>query len=140
MVCIYCGSPTQVVNSRLQRRANNIWRRRKCLACGAIFTTEEHPNLHTGLVVRSGHNLAPFSRDHLFASILESCRHRPTSISDAAALTQTIIGELLGGQNNATVELADIVHIAHAVLARFDTAAATMYAAYHPKPQATATS
>ena len=135
MVCIYCGAPTQVVNSRLQKRANHIWRRRKCIACGAVFTSEEHAALHSSLMVEtSTKKLVPFSRDHLFASIHDSCRHRPTAISDATALTQTIIAELTRAQAGGIVNIRDISGTAHTVLQRFDAAAATMYAAYHAQP------
>ena len=133
MVCIYCGSPTQVVNSRLQKRANNVWRRRKCVACGAIFTSEEHAALYSSLVVENASKqLVPFSRDQLFASVHDSCRHRPTAVNDATALTQTIIAELTRAQSGGMIAAQDIVAATHTVLQRFDKAAATVYAAYHP--------
>src|SRR5437868_1260590 len=125
MVCIYCGSPTQVTNSRLQRRANHIWRRRKCLACGAIFTSEEHAALQSSLMVaKANAKLAPFSRDILFTSVHDSCRHRPAHVDDAGALTKTIITELMKKQDGGIVARDDIVRTAHEILGRFDQAAA----------------
>jgi transcriptional regulator NrdR family protein len=133
MVCIYCAAPTQVVNSRLQRRANHIWRRRKCVGCGAVFTTEERAALHSSLMIENTRKqLLPFSRDHLFASVHDSCKHRPTGIDDATALTHTIIAKLMSVQQDGVVHLHDIARTAHQVLARFDRAAAAVYAAYHP--------
>lgn len=141
MVCIYCGAPTQVINSRVQRRLNNIWRRRKCKVCAAIFTTEERAALHASLMVAlPAGRLAPFSRDYLFTSVHDSCRHRPSAIDDATSLTQTIITSLVRAQHNGIVTLEDIARATHALLQRFDPAAATVYAAYHPLATAKATS
>lgn len=102
-----------------------------------MFTTEEHAALHSSLVVAAADNqLSPFSRDRLFASIHDSCRHRPTGLDDAGALTQTIISELVRAQQHGVIALGDIARTAHAVLQRFDMAAATFYAAYHPQANA----
>jgi len=132
MVCIYCHSPSQVVNSRLQRRSNNIWRRRKCISCGSVFTSIESAVLETNLMVSRKKLLTPFNRDALYISIYESCKHRPKSISDASALTQTVLDILTKIRHGAIVERNDIVKTTADVLQRFDTTAATIYAAYHP--------
>lgn len=134
MVCIYCASPTAVINSRKQKRNNSIWRRRQCERCRAIFTSQEHADLGSALrVVRSGSpQLAPFSREMLFVHVYESCKHRQSAIGDAAALTQTIINQLLQISEHGAIARDDIVRHAHGVLANFDKAAATFYLAYHP--------
>jgi transcriptional repressor NrdR len=132
MVCIYCGSPTQVKNSRLQRRANQVWRRRQCTACAALFTTEESPELTTSLVVQhTTHQLQPFSRDRLFASIYESCKHRSQAADDAAALTKTVISTILQQQHEGNVLRDVIVRTTHQTLQLFDPTAAAVYSAYH---------
>jgi transcriptional regulator NrdR family protein len=76
--------------------------------------------------------LLPFSRDYLFASVHDSCRHRRSAVDDATYLTQTIISELVRAQHSGVISLADIARAAHTVLHRFDPTAATVYAAYHP--------
>lgn len=132
MVCIYCGSSTQVKNSRLQRRANQVWRRRQCIACKAIFTTQEAAELTTSLVVQyATHQLQPFSRDKLFASIYESCKHRTEAADDAAALTKTITAALLKLQQEGNVLRDAIVRTTLETLQRFDPTAAAVYGAYH---------
>lgn len=136
MVCVYCGSPTKVTNSRKQRHGNGIWRRRQCLSCGAVFTSRELADLRESLRVAqnaSHKRLAPFMRDRLFLDIYESCRHRPTALGDAAGLTETIVDKLLASTKNGVIERNQIVVISKEVLARFDTTAVTFYAAYHPK-------
>ncbi|HEY8999421.1 MAG TPA: hypothetical protein VIM53_03845 [Candidatus Saccharimonadales bacterium] len=135
MVCVYCGSATKVINSRKQRRGNGIWRRRECLACGAVFTSRELADLSESLRVAqnsSKKKLAPFTRDRLFIDIYESCRHRPTALGDAASLTQTVIDKLLAATSNGVIERNEIVKASATILKRFDSAAATFYAAYHP--------
>lgn len=132
MVCVYCGSRTQVVNSRLQKRLNYIWRRRKCSSCLAIFTTEEQTALYSSLMIATKNRLLPFNRDQLFTSIYDSCRHRPSSTEDASALTQTIISKLLADQSNGIIIRNELIKAAHEVLQRFDHTAAALYAAYHP--------
>ncbi|HET8671528.1 MAG TPA: hypothetical protein VFM05_13125 [Candidatus Saccharimonadales bacterium] len=133
MVCIYCDGNTCVANSRPQKKINQIWRRRQCLDCGNNFTTHEFAELGSLITVRySSRQLKPFSRDQLFLSIYESCRHRAQTISDSTALTQTIISQLYSHvSSEGVLERDSIATVAHTVLERFDNTAATVYAAYH---------
>ena len=39
MTCPICGGDTKVINSR--DRVDYVYRRRKCVICGHLFTTEE---------------------------------------------------------------------------------------------------
>jgi transcriptional repressor NrdR len=137
MVCIYCASPTSVVNSRLQKRSNTIWRRRLCSKCANIFTTTELPDLTATLRVPSKNNqakLLPFNRDKLFLSIYASCKHRSTALTDAASLTSTVIQQLLTHQKDpALVERHHIALTTHELLQRFDKTAGAIYLAYHPR-------
>src|SRR4051812_1815954 len=113
MVCIYCNGSTQVINSRLQRRVNQTWRRRKCLKCNGVFTSLEGVDFSSSLSFRASHNrskvqpsttsLQPFQRDILFASILDSCKHRKDAVSDATALTGTILGRLRPHMQDAVI-------------------------------------
>lgn len=134
MVCIYCKGPTSVVNSRLQKRSNNIWRRRKCTLCGNIFTSHEIAELEGSLVVQknSAANIDPFFRDRLFISIYESCKHRENAINDANAVTQTVINKMLPLVDQGTIRRNQIADIAFKTLDNFDKTAATVYLAYHP--------
>lgn len=133
MVCIYCGGKTNVINSRLQKRQNQTWRRRECLACHAIFTTEETIDLYASVRVRSPDGvLRPFSRDKLFSSVVRACGHRREAVDDASALTATIIAMTLKEAHSAVIEAGEIAGAAYLALHRFDKAAAVQYRAYHP--------
>ena len=134
MVCIYCGSSTQVTNSRLQKRLNQVWRRRRCSNCENLFTTHETPELLSSIIFEVAPNsLKPFNRDTLFISIYECCKHRSSAVEDAAALTRTSLSFLLPQVTKGTLQREQVVISVLAVLKRFDTAAATMYQAYHPQ-------
>lgn len=133
MVCIYCGGKTQVTNSRHQKQANNVWRRRKCLECSAIFSTIEQPDLSQALSVRRTTHLEPFQRDLLFVSVYESLKHRKTALADATAITNTIIAQLRPFITQGILTIEHITEVSGAVLENFDTAAATHYRAYHQK-------
>lgn len=133
MVCIYCGSETAVKNSRLQKRANAVWRRRVCKECQATVTTIEKIDFSSAVLVRLGKHAEPFSRDKLLMSIYESCKHRSDALSASIALTDTIISNLYPRIKDAEVPNSTITKEAVKVLTSFDASAAVHYAAYHPK-------
>ncbi len=136
MVCIYCGSKTQVTNSRQQKRLNHGWRRRECSGCGAVFTTIEEADYGSSLAVRpldtaKHSHIKPFSRDKLFVSVLKAVGHRKTAVADASALTATIIANLLAGSTAAVLSPDDIIKSTLVVLGNFDAVAALQYDVYH---------
>jgi len=133
MVCIYCGNETKVTNSREQKRLNQVWRRRQCLKCGSLFTSIEAAAREQAFMVES-HNQKrprPFSRDQLFISIYESCKHRPTALNDATALTNTAMSKLFKRADAGSIQRADIVTTTQTILKHFDKAAAVHYSAFH---------
>ena len=133
MVCIVCGSKTSVVNSRVARRSPKVWRRRKCNSCGNIFTTDEMPVFNQAwLIIETNRKIKSFSRDRLFLSLYESCKHRPRPVEDAAGLTDTVINKLQPMVENGSVQKSHLKEIILICLNRFDKIAATHYQAYHP--------
>lgn len=133
MVCIYCESETRVTNSRHQKRTNKIWRRRTCLNCGTTFTTLEAVDLSSSITVKSQEQLQAFQRDKLFMSIFDSLKHRNTALSDATALTDTIISRLYPYMKEVALDKHIIIEITIESLRRFDKVAATHYEAFHPR-------
>lgn len=135
MVCVYCGHETAVLNSRLQKQSGNVWRRRSCTACGALFTTHEAPDLAACLVVQydpKAKKQRPFERDRLFLSVVKALGHRRDAVEAASALTDTITASLLKMRLGALVPVSSIIEVSHTTLQRYDIAAAVQYAAYHP--------
>ena len=129
MVCVYCGGSTRVVNSRHQQKNNQVWRRRHCEACGAVFSTEEAPRLGLAWRVWTGTRLRAFSRAKLFMSLPNSCGHRKTALDDAEGLTETVIAKLKPLVKDGVVNNRDIVRVAQVALNRFDKAASIYYEA-----------
>lgn len=132
MVCINCGSETQVANSRHQKRSNQVWRRRKCPTCGTIFSTTELP-AYSGSWRVLGNNgrMHPFSRDKLFVSLYGSLQHRRTAIHDADGLATTVINKLSPLARNGVIRSSDIVTVTQVALNRFDGVASVHYQAFN---------
>lgn len=132
MVCIYCSGKTKVTNSRTNKRIPGTWRRRQCLSCKAIFTSREHADLsQTHIVQHTDSSLQPFSREILFISIYESCKHRKTASEDAMALTDTVISALLHKSESGKILINNIQATVQSVLTKFDPVAAIYYGAYY---------
>lgn len=132
MVCIHCSAKTHVINSRVQQRRNQVWRRRQCWDCGATFTTEEAAHYKAAWqVLGVDGDLQPFSRDKLFLSLYKSCEHRKTALHDAGGLVETIVAKLGEYVSNGTLDSRHIVQVTQVALSRFDGAASVHYAAFH---------
>jgi transcriptional repressor NrdR len=70
MECPYChSSQTEVINSRPTRKNAQIWRRRKCLSCGEIFTTHEMVDLSHLVVIKKSGKAEVFSSIKLYSGI-----------------------------------------------------------------------
>ncbi len=134
MVCIYCGHETEVYNSRERARNPSVWRRRRCGACVAQFSTNELPDYETSLVVTgTSGKLYPFSRDKLFLSLYRALGHRNDALDSATQLSDTVIGKLLRN-NKASEGIVTIQRLAqttYEILKRYDPLAAHTYKAYH---------
>jgi transcriptional repressor NrdR len=132
MVCIHCASTTRVINSRLQKRNNHVWRRRQCLTCKLVFSTEEIAQYENiWLVMDTSGSYSPFSSNKLRMSLYRSCQHRQTALSDVAALTETIIQKLQPKFKDGRINNKTITQVSQVALNRFDRAASVHYEANH---------
>jgi transcriptional regulator NrdR family protein len=134
MVCLYCGAPTQVTNSRHQRRSNQVWRRRKCEDCNAVLTTIESFDYSKGLMLQTPTNkLIPFKKEKLFLSIYKSCEHRKNALDDATALTQTVLTKVVqpGSRLAGQLPIHLLASTVFETLKNFDKVSAIQYSAFH---------
>lgn len=137
MVCLQCSSETQVINSRPQKRTNQVWRRRRCILCDSVFSTQEVPDYSKSIVVGDPANatrrqqLAAFERDKLLVSIYKSLTHRSDPLRDAGGLCATIITKVAATAHNGVVDRQIIIQTTIVALTRFDTLAAQHYQAMH---------
>lgn len=132
MKCIYCNGKTRVVNSRLQKRNNQIWRRRQCLSCSAIVTTHEGVNLSSLLIVDIGSTPKPFLIDRLFTEVLLAMQDRKDCYMAAREVTNTIVAKLLKTPGKPVYDTKQISKITAQVLKRFDRHVWLRYIAEHP--------
>ena len=135
MVCIYCGGETDVTNSRHQKRSNQVWRRRRCKGCGAVFTSHEAIDLSCALVVDSGRS-TPFISDMLFTEVLLALQDRKDCYLAAREVTSTVIRELLKLPNKPRIDPKQISQATSRVLKRLDKRAYLRYMAEHESLQA----
>lgn len=133
MVCYQCGGETAVTNSRLQKRTNHVWRRRRCVLCDMTFTTIEAIDYGKSVAVRgaSGRQLTPLRRDRLLLSLHASLQHRPTALEDAAGLCATIMSKAVRSADHGILDVHTLMHTALVALNRFDKLAAQHYQAMH---------
>ncbi len=132
MVCVYCGQKTHVTNSRLQRRSNQVWRRRECLSCHALFTTNEAVDYAATWTVRGASGRPqPFMRDKLLLSLYKSLEHRSDALVAAGDLADTVIRKLSSSITQGSVASGAITTTVTVALNRFDKPASVHYQAFH---------
>lgn len=131
MVCIHCGQATTVINSRRLRRHNQTWRRRRCAACGTVFTSSEVADLGSALLVSSPDGLEPFTQEKLLFDITLALRGRQDRYMAARELTQRIITNLLANTSKPLLSTKQIAAEAAKVIGRFDKRAGQRYSVDH---------
>jgi len=96
MKCPYCGGlESRVIDSRGLDEV--IRRRRKCLACGARFTTYERIQLHNIFVIKKDGRHEEFNRAKLSLGIRKACEKRPLATGAIDKLIDNIEAELYKG-------------------------------------------
>jgi transcriptional repressor NrdR len=135
MVCIYCGGETKVTNSRLQRRNNQVWRRRQCLQCQSVITTHERVEYESALsVISSGANTA-FMPDLILNELMIAMQHRKDVYTASREVLGTIVRKLLTLPQKPVFAPKDISKVTAGVLKRFDRRAYLRYLAEHTSLQ-----
>ncbi len=135
MVCIYCSGETKVTNSRIQRRNNQVWRRRQCLACQSVFTTHEAVELESALSVSHDGQIQPFLPDLLLYELTLALKDRKDAYTASRELLATIVGKLLTLPQKPLFTPGDIAMTTSDVLKRFDKRAYLRFIADHPSLQ-----
>jgi transcriptional repressor NrdR len=78
MKCISCDAThskkqskqTQIINSRSSNGGKEVWRRRRCLSCGKVFTTKEACDYSALFVIKKNRNRKRFVYEKLFTSLV----------------------------------------------------------------------
>lgn len=82
MKCPFCGNTdNKVIDSRLSKDGNVIRRRRECLACERRFTTYEHIEEISVMIVKKDGRREIFSRNKVRSGLQKACEKRDISIN-----------------------------------------------------------
>jgi transcriptional repressor NrdR len=81
MKCPYCGhEEDKVVDSRSSQEGDAIRRRRECLKCQRRYTTYEHIEGVSLMVVKKDGRRESFDRKKVLSGLVKSCEKRPVSV------------------------------------------------------------
>jgi transcriptional repressor NrdR len=96
MECPFCSSDQVIVNnSRPTGKNTQIWRRRKCLKCGEIFTTREKIDISYIIVVKKDNHRVQYSQPKLYSGIYHAFIGRKhIDRGDAGLMAQDIIEKI----------------------------------------------
>ncbi|HEY2951611.1 MAG TPA: transcriptional regulator NrdR [Verrucomicrobiae bacterium] len=95
MRCPKCGTQEdKVIDSRASREGATIRRRRECLSCAHRFTTYEHIERASLMVVKRDGRREEFSREKLLAGITRACQKRPVTQDQIEDVVEKIIDSL----------------------------------------------
>ena len=98
MVCLFCQHKiTDVINSRQHASRPQVWRRRRCRACQAVFTTYETPAAAMLPTVESPKPQV-FSTARLMVSLYHELPENDERPDTAWELAQTVTQHLLAMQ------------------------------------------
>ena len=120
-----------MTNSRLQKRNNQVWRRRQCLACQSVFTTHETVELESAISVERDGKPTPFLPDLLLKELMMALKDRKDVYTASREVLGTIVRKLLSLPQKPLFKPEDISKTTADVLKRFDRRAYLRYQADH---------
>ena len=95
MKCPVCGVDNDcVLDSRLTIEGDAIRRRRKCLECGARYTTHERIELTLPRVIKRDGRREDFDRAKIERGLHSACQKRKIPSKDLTALVDRIVHDL----------------------------------------------
>lgn len=135
MKCPFCREPqTDTVNSRPTYHESQIWRRRRCLHCQAVFTTYERADLGFIKVIKKSGKKERYSRAKLFAGIYGAFLSIPNKERAVDAVINEIESRILDLRTKEVPSVA-ISKVVLNVLADTNVPAFTRFLAYNTNPK-----
>ena len=83
-----------MIDSRASREGATIRRRRECLSCAHRFTTYEHIERASLMVMKRDGRREEFSREKLLAALQRACQKRPVTQDQIEDVVEKIIDAL----------------------------------------------
>jgi len=138
MYCPFCQSDQVIVsNSRPTNKNTQIWRRRKCLKCGNVFTAREKIDISYIIVEKRDHRHVKFSYLKLYSGIYNALANRKRSDQgQSAAIAEEItqkVEEILITQKIKKIKTRDIAKLVVKTLSKKYPDGALLYFAYFKK-------
>lgn len=138
MKCPYCRQEsTDVVNTRPTFHQTQVWRRRQCLNCGAVFTTYERADLGFIKVIKRSGRKERYNRAKLFAGIYGAYLSVPQKETTVDDITNQIEAALLDLQKKE-ISSSEITKAVLGILKTANPAAFLRFLAYNTAPKSLA--
>ena len=91
MKCPYCGHlDDRVLDTRVQKEATFIRRRRECLKCKGRFSTQENVLEVYPLVIKKDGRREPYNKDKILNGIRIACQKRPVSLEQMQEVVERV--------------------------------------------------
>jgi len=95
MKCPYCNyNEDKVTDSREASEGAVVRRRRECLRCGKRFTTYEHIEKTTLMVIKKDGRREPFNHQKIINGLIKACEKREISTEQLGKISQSVEVEL----------------------------------------------
>ena len=79
MICPFCSSRRQVIDSRESKEGDSIRRRRQCLSCERRYTTYERCDEVPYMVIKKDGRREKFDRQKVLNGLLRACEKKPSA-------------------------------------------------------------
>lgn len=135
MRCPHCGKlEDKVIESRSLADGTAIRRRRECIDCGYRYTSYERVEERPLMVVKSGGQREPFSREKIERGIQQAVRNRPVSQNQVEEILIDIEDEaMLHAKQSHEVESRKLGEMVLERLYRVDRVAYVRFASVYRK-------
>jgi transcriptional repressor NrdR len=131
MKCPVCGDPdTRVIDSRANKEASEIRRRRLCDKCEHRFTTYERAERAFPAVVKKDGRREPWDREKILRGLFKACEKRPVAVSQIEKLADDV-GRSIGNTGEAEVPAKLIGEQVMAHLRQLDEVAYVRFASVY---------
>lgn len=137
MKCPFClCEKSKVYNSRATKNSTTKWRRRRCLECNNVYTTQETCDLYSIWRVKKTNSLLPYSKLKLLFSIMRSCDHKINNDKISLYITEIAEEDLycVSAKTSCIITNTDISQAVLKALMSFDKIAYIKYASHHNLP------
>jgi len=131
MKCPFCSYKNdRVLDSRLSKDGKSIRRRRECMKCRRRYTTHEHIEDASLLVIKKDGRREKFDRNKIISGIIKACEKRPISLEKMEEVAASVEGAIFKDFDKE-VKSRDIGEIVIQKLSKLDDVAYVRFASVY---------